>query len=171
MAALANMSNYNQHQPNYPYYDFSNNFQHLMQQIDKNKPKQEINHLHNEEDSSPVTPKKQFQDTPPVSSSCSSSSYSSVNSTPTSLNSSMNRKRALSDVISKLRHNQQSDSKEDEFNEREACEVNTNVRNENMHDNEGCEPISQPETEMNDEDEEYSRYVNGIGLNLKSPSK
>ena len=86
--AVANM-------PSYPYFDFANNFQQFIQHIDK-KNKQD-NELKQQMDAS----------TSSLSVNEALSSYTPLSSA----NSSFNKKRALAEVISKLR-NQQNDGKE-----------------------------------------------------------
>ena len=92
--AVANM-------PSYPYFDFANNFQQFIQHIDK-KSKQD-NEFKQQMDASTSSLN--------VNEALSSYSCSLGNTPLSSANSSFNKKRALAEVISKLR-NQQNDGKE-----------------------------------------------------------
>ena len=80
-------------------------------------------------------------------SSCSASSSCSFNS-------SLNRKRALSDVISKLRNNQQTDNKDHDSLSK--------LEEENGNETESYE-TNQNDSDLNDEDEEFN-YQNESNL-------
>jgi len=155
MAAIANMSSsYNNQQavaPNFPYYDFSNNFQQFMnnfQQIDNPKKQEILNE--NADNHSVEFIKKETSQSETLSS---LSLYSSLGNTPVSLNSSLNKKRALSDVISKLRNNQQSDIKDDGSYALEELDVNNN-----LNENEPLDSSNHNESDLINDEEEGSQY-------------
>ncbi len=168
MAAIANMSaTYNSQQtiavtPNFPFYEFSNNFQQFMQHIDSSKKQLSIKDDGNSSSSEYIRKETNEDDTLPTILSCSSSSlYSSLNNTPVSVNSGLNRKRALSDVISKLRNNQQNDNKDDGSYDMEERYINIDSHN---HEDQTEE---QNESDLINYDEDGFEYSPSILLNLR----
>lgn len=164
LAAIANMSSYNQQMNanssngvsttggnSYPYFEFANNFQQFIQQ--KTKTPDNNNNDNHGSMGSAIEPDN-FEDSDNVQQETLSNKQALGDAAQAST-SSCNKKRGLSDVISKLRNNQQSDAKQEGF-----CQKYGEAGEEEMI-NDAYES-NQNESDINEEDGEYD-YQNQNG--------
>lgn len=160
LAAIANMSSYNQQMNSssgasttagnsYPYFELANNFQQFIQHNAKT-PDNNNNH---ENMGSSLEPDN-FDDSGNLQQE--TLSIKQEISDAAQASTSFNKKRGLSDVISKLRNNQQSDVKQEGF-----CQKYGEAGEEEMINNDTYES-NQNESDLNEEDNEYE-YQNQNG--------
>lgn len=153
LAAIANMSSYNQQMNSssgaataagnsYPYFELANNFQQLIQQNAKT-----LDNNNNQENMGSALESDNFEDSDNLQQETLSIKQEISDAAQSS--TSFNKKRGLSDVISKLRNNQQSDAKQEGF-----CQKYGEAGDEEMINNDTYES-NQNESDLNEEDNEY----------------